>query len=162
MLQCVKILSIRWYQADDCLEDPSTKTLIWRVDELLPWENARQVCRGLVGADLLVPKTASQRRILMDLNMMKNTELKNPWIGIKRQNGTLTYEYLNGSAVESYRWSTLYNCVNHLDCGFAFINWSCEGFNAAPYSDCTSFNYCSNTPCSSSMIFVCEIQYSST
>lgn len=148
------------HQVDDCIEDPASKSLIWRVDDPLPWEMARNVCRSVAGADLLVPKTGFQRMILTNLIMMKHTGLNwyHCWIGIEQQQGS--YTYTDGSPVESYRWSTQYGCMNNQNCGFAFINWSKDGQNACYDSGCAGLYYCTNAPCSTiTFPFICQVQY---
>lgn len=45
------------YQVNDCISDPSTKSLFWRIDTKLSWSNARDACRASINGDLAVPKT---------------------------------------------------------------------------------------------------------
>lgn len=153
------------YEIEDCIEDVWSKSLFWRIDTPLPWDDARSACKASM-ADLAVPKSGAHRAIIVSLITLKGNanQPSAVWIGIQRQNGTL--KFIDGSEIPSSRWpTTLYpptygGCIHSYDCGWAFISWCNNNGVANDNSWYMGFYYCTNLSCNTPSPFVCQIQMS--
>lgn len=146
------------YKIEDCMEDPTSPTLFWRIDQSLPWNEARSTCKASNG-DLAVPKTGWHRSIVASLMAMKVQQYVLCWIGIQRQNGTL--KFIDGSEIPASKWPTYTksysHCVNNQDCGTVLVNWyDSRGNRAYENSHYSGLFYCSSPSCNFPQPFICQ------
>lgn len=141
----------------------SSKSLFWRIDTPLPWNNARAACRASMG-DLEIPKSGTHRAIVTSLISMKVYQDVHTWIGIQRQNGVL--KFIDGSDIPANRWPTYTNnyaiCINNQDCGFVVLTWwdNQSGSMARVDSYVLGFYYCTQYDCNTAFIFICQVHQS--
>lgn len=152
------------YQVVDCISDPSTRSLFWRIDTALSWSNAVEACKGGGNTDsnLAVPKTTSQRMLVSGLITLKYIQQTHCWIGITKTKGiykekAYPHLFIDGSEIEPFRWSPYYNCsTGGNECGFVYLGWDMPNSVASPNSYHLGFYYCNNAKCDDNLISICQ------